>query len=61
VAKLLANINAKLNLIALNPGRRSLPDTGPERVASFQTIVRRSIPCFIRKPRASIFSPRAGS
>ena len=52
VAKLLANINAKLNLIALNPGPEipyQTPD--PERVASFQTIVRRSLPCFIRKPR----------
>ena len=26
-----------------------MPD--PERVASFQAIVRRSLPCFIRKPR----------
>ncbi len=52
VAKLLANINAKLNLIALNPGPEipfETPD--PDRVASFQTIVRRSLPCFIRKPR----------
>jgi 23S rRNA (adenine2503-C2)-methyltransferase len=52
VAKLLANINAKLNLIALNPGPE-IPFETPEadRVASFQAIARRSVPCFIRKPR----------
>ena len=52
VVKLLANLNCKLNLIALNPGPGipfETPD--PERVRSFQTIVRRSLPCFIRKPR----------
>jgi 23S rRNA (adenine2503-C2)-methyltransferase len=52
VAKLLANLNAKMNLIALNPGPEipfETPD--PERVVSFQTIVRRSLPCFVRKPR----------
>jgi 23S rRNA (adenine2503-C2)-methyltransferase len=52
VVKLLANLNAKLNLIALNPGPGipfETPD--PERVHSFQTIVRRALPCFIRKPR----------
>ena len=52
VAKLLANLNCKLNLIALNPGPGipfETPD--PERVHSFQTLVRRSLPCFIRKPR----------
>jgi 23S rRNA (adenine2503-C2)-methyltransferase len=52
VAKLLAHLNAKVNLIALNPGPGipfETPD--PERVASFQQIVRRSLPCFIRKPR----------
>ncbi|MGD0046808.1 MAG: 23S rRNA (adenine(2503)-C(2))-methyltransferase RlmN [Bryobacteraceae bacterium] len=52
VAKLLANLNAKINLIALNPGPEipyQTPD--PDRVASFQAIVRRSLPCFIRKPR----------
>jgi 23S rRNA (adenine2503-C2)-methyltransferase len=52
VVKLLANLNAKVNLIALNPGpgipfRTPLP----ERVASFQNIVRRALPCFVRKPR----------
>jgi 23S rRNA (adenine2503-C2)-methyltransferase len=52
VAKLLASLNAKVNLIALNPGPGipfETPD--PERVASFQTIVRRSLDCFIRRPR----------
>ena len=52
VAKLLANLNCKVNLIALNPGPGipfETPD--PDRVLSFQAIVRRSVPCFIRKPR----------
>src|SRR5579871_4736114 len=52
VVKLLANLNAKVNLIALNPGP-GIPFATPEaeRVAAFQEIVRRSLPCFIRKPR----------
>ncbi|MGH9721333.1 MAG: 23S rRNA (adenine(2503)-C(2))-methyltransferase RlmN [Bryobacteraceae bacterium] len=52
VVKLLANLNAKVNLIALNPGP-GIPFETPaaERVASFQAIVRRSMPCFVRKPR----------
>jgi 23S rRNA (adenine2503-C2)-methyltransferase len=52
VVKLLANLNCKVNLIALNPGPEipfQTPD--PERVESFQAIVRRSLPCFVRKPR----------
>jgi 23S rRNA (adenine2503-C2)-methyltransferase len=52
VVKLLANLNAKVNLIALNPGPGipfGIPD--PERVASFQAVIRRSMPCFVRKPR----------
>ena len=52
VVKLLAGLNAKVNLIALNPGPGipfATPD--PERVASFQAILRRSLPCFLRKPR----------
>jgi 23S rRNA (adenine2503-C2)-methyltransferase len=52
VVKLLANLNAKVNLIALNPGPGipfETPD--PQRVAAFQNIVRRTLPCFIRKPR----------
>jgi 23S rRNA (adenine2503-C2)-methyltransferase len=52
VVKLLANLNCKVNLIALNPGPGIPFETPPvERVASFQAIVRRSLPCFIRKPR----------
>ena len=52
VAKLLANLNAKMNLIALNPGPGIPYETPePERVGSFQSIVQRSLPCFIRKPR----------
>jgi 23S rRNA (adenine2503-C2)-methyltransferase len=52
VVKLLANLNCKVNLIALNPGPGIEFETPePERVASFQAIVRRSIPCFLRKPR----------
>jgi len=52
VVKLLANLNAKVNLIALNPGP-GIPFETPEpsRVASFQALVKRSMPCFIRKPR----------
>jgi 23S rRNA (adenine2503-C2)-methyltransferase len=52
VGKLLGNLNAKVNLIALNPGP-GIPYGTPsdERVASFQAIVRRSVPCFVRKPR----------
>jgi 23S rRNA (adenine2503-C2)-methyltransferase len=52
VVKLLARLNAKVNLIALNPGPEIPYQTPePDRVASFQAIVRRSLPCFIRKPR----------
>ena len=52
VVKLLANLDAKVNLIALNPGPGIPYQTPlPERVASFQAIVRRSLPCFLRKPR----------
>src|SRR5579863_8414166 len=52
VVKLLARLKAKVNLIALNPGPGipfETPD--PERVLSFQAILRRSVPCFVRKPR----------
>jgi 23S rRNA (adenine2503-C2)-methyltransferase len=52
VAKLLANLNAKVNLIALNPGPGIAFETPtPDRVAAFQAIIRPSLPCFIRKPR----------
>jgi 23S rRNA (adenine2503-C2)-methyltransferase len=53
VGKLLANLNCKVNLIALNPGP-GIPFETPaqERVAAFQQeIIERGIPCFIRKPR----------
>ena len=52
VARMLANLNAKVNLIALNPGPE-IPYRTPEaeRVESFREIVRRSLPCFVRKPR----------
>jgi len=52
VVKLLANLNAKMNLIALNPGPGIPFETPePERVLAFQAIIRRAMPCFIRKPR----------
>jgi 23S rRNA (adenine2503-C2)-methyltransferase len=52
VVKLLANLNAKVNLIALNPGP-GIPYATPlpERVEAFQAIVRQAMPCFVRKPR----------
>ncbi|MBV9082131.1 MAG: 23S rRNA (adenine(2503)-C(2))-methyltransferase RlmN [Acidobacteriaceae bacterium] len=52
VVRLLSGLNAKVNLIALNPGP-GIPFETPdaERVTSFQTIVRRTVPCFVRKPR----------
>jgi 23S rRNA (adenine2503-C2)-methyltransferase len=52
VVRLLANLNAKVNLIALNPGP-GIPFSTPlpERVASFQAIVRKAVPCFVRRPR----------
>src|SRR5262249_35832599 len=52
VVRLLANLNCKVNLIALNPGPGIPFETPlPDRVAGFQQIVRRSLPCFVRKPR----------
>ena len=52
VAGLLGQLRAKVNLIALNPGPGIDFETpSPERVASFQEIVRRSLPCFVRRPR----------
>ena len=52
VVKLLANLNAKVNLIALNPGPGIAFETpDPKRVHAFQAIVRRAMPCFVRKPR----------
>jgi 23S rRNA (adenine2503-C2)-methyltransferase len=52
VVRLLAHLNCKVNLIALNPGPGIAYETPePERVASFQMILRKSLPCFLRKPR----------
>src|ERR1017187_7092704 len=52
VVRLLARLNCKVNLIALNPGPEIPYETpAPERVAGFQQIVRRAVPCFVRKPR----------
>jgi 23S rRNA (adenine2503-C2)-methyltransferase len=52
VVKLLAHLNAKVNLIALNPGPGIAFETpDAERVLAFQSIVRRAMPCFVRKPR----------
>jgi 23S rRNA (adenine2503-C2)-methyltransferase len=52
VVRLLAGLNCKVNLIALNPGP-GIPFETPtaERVESFQQIVRKAVPCFVRKPR----------
>ena len=52
VRRLLAGLKCTVNLIALNPGP-GIPfgTPGPERVAAFQSIVRRGMPCFVRKPR----------
>jgi len=52
VVRLLAHLNCKVNLIALNPGPGipfETPD--PARVEAFQLILRRSFPAFVRKPR----------
>jgi 23S rRNA (adenine2503-C2)-methyltransferase len=52
VVRLLAKLNCKVNLIALNPGPGIAFETpAPERVESFQETVRRALPCFVRKPR----------
>jgi 23S rRNA (adenine2503-C2)-methyltransferase len=52
VVRLLARLKCKVNLIPLNPGP-GIPfePPAPERVLAFQAIVRRAVPCFIRKPR----------
>jgi 23S rRNA (adenine2503-C2)-methyltransferase len=52
VVRLLGQLRCKVNLIALNPGP-GIPFETPtgDRVDSFQSIVKRSIPCFVRKPR----------
>jgi 23S rRNA (adenine2503-C2)-methyltransferase len=52
VVRLISRLNCKVNLIALNPGpgiKFETPD--PARVDAFQAIVKRAVPCFLRKPR----------
>ena len=52
VVRLLANLKCKVNLIALNPGPGIPFETPlPARVLAFQEIVKRAVPCFIRKAR----------
>ena len=52
VVRLISRLNCKVNLIALNPGPGIPFETPtPERVESFQQIVRKAVPCFVRKPR----------
>jgi 23S rRNA (adenine2503-C2)-methyltransferase len=52
VVRLLAHLNCMVNLIAFNPGPGiNFQTPGADRVLAFQQIVRRSLPCFIRKPR----------
>jgi 23S rRNA (adenine2503-C2)-methyltransferase len=52
VVRLLSNLKCKVNLIALNPGAGIAFETpGPERVESFQNVIRNALPCFVRKPR----------
>jgi 23S rRNA (adenine2503-C2)-methyltransferase len=52
LVRLVANLKSKVNLIALNPGP-GIPyeSPRPERVLAFQAIVKRAVPCFVRKPR----------
>ncbi|MEO5925916.1 MAG: 23S rRNA (adenine(2503)-C(2))-methyltransferase RlmN [Bryobacteraceae bacterium] len=52
VRKLLHGIDAVVNLISLNPGPGIPYGTpSPDRVASFQAIIRKTYPCYVRKPR----------
>ena len=52
VVRLVSQLKCKVNLIALNPGPGiSFETPQPARVDAFQAIVRRSVPCFLRKPR----------
>ncbi len=52
VARMLSNLKCSVNLIALNPGP-GIPyrTPAPARVEAFQGIVRRGMPCFVRRPR----------
>ena len=62
VVKLLANLNCKVNLIALNPGPGIPYETPlPERVASFQAIVRAPFPASCASRAAWISTPPAAS
>ena len=52
VVRLLANLRCMVNLIAFNPGPGiDFQTPSPQRVLAFQQILKRSFPCFIRKPR----------
>ena len=52
VVRLLANLKCMVNLIAFNPCPGiDFRTPEPERVLAFQHIIKRSLPCFIRKPR----------
>ncbi len=52
LVRLIAHLKCKVNLIALNPGPGIPFETPPAgRVAAFQQIVRRAVPCFLRQPR----------
>jgi 23S rRNA (adenine2503-C2)-methyltransferase len=52
VAKLLAGIRAKVNLIPWNPGDLPYQRPEPERVAEFQRIlIDKGVPCFVRDSR----------
>lgn len=52
VLRMLSGLKCTVNLIALNPGPGIPYQTpSPDRVDAFQSIVRRGIPCFVRKPR----------
>jgi len=52
VVRLLGGLKCMVNLIAFNPGPGiDFRTPEPERVEAFQQIVKRSFPCFIRKPR----------
>jgi 23S rRNA (adenine2503-C2)-methyltransferase len=53
LVRLIQGVNAKVNLIALNPGP-GIPfgTPSPERVAEFQELlIRNGVPAFIRRPR----------
>lgn len=52
LAGMLGQLRCKVNLIALNPGPGIPYETpDPDRVLAFQDMVKRAVPCFIRKPR----------